>query len=360
MQEGAIAYWERVGNLHIHTLASDGSADHTSVAQAAAKAGLDFIIITDHDVYLPEMTGWKGSVLLLVGEELQALDGDEGYHYLVLNANREMVDRAGDPQQLIDAVNESDGQGYIAHPFEYAGFYSGERTYGWGNWDVTGFNGIEIWNYMSEFKAHISNLPKALTFVFFPKLAIRGPFAATLAVWDKALIDRMVWAVGGSDAHAHTYRKGPLKRQVFSYEHLFKSVNMHLLLTEPWTGEVKHDSNLVYAALAQGKSFIAYDALAPARGFDFTAVWQGRTFTMGDTMEISTSSTTDAVRIELTTPYSARLRLLCNGLVIAQSQGTHLLYTTQQPGVYRAEASQPYFFTERAWIFSNPIRIIAK
>ncbi len=360
MDAGSTAYWERVGNLHIHTLASDGAADHNAVAQAAGRAGLDFIIVTDHDVFLPEVQGWKGSVLLLVGEELRARDNDDGSHYLIFNAGQEMLDQAGEPQHLIDAVNERGGLGFIAHPLEYAGSYSGERTYNWQDWDVTGYSGIEIWNYMSEFKAHVSSLLKGLTYIFSPKLAIRGPFAATLSAWDAVLAERMVWAIGGSDAHAQTYKKGALKRQVFSYEHLFRAVNTHILVTEPWTGDLVHDADLVYEALANGKAFVAYDALASARGFDFNAVSREHTFTMGDTLDLPLDESSDYIKFEVTTPHPAQLRLICNGLVVAQNKGMRLLFTTREPGVYRVEASREYFGRDRGWIYSNPIRICVR
>lgn len=357
MNNDCVPYCERIGNLHIHTSASDGSGDHNEVAQAAARAGLDFIIITDHDVYLPEKQGWKGPVLVLVGEELRARADSPGNHYLVLNAGEEMRDEAGEPQHLIDAVSERGGLGFIAHPVEHAGAISGEKTYNWQEWYTKGFTGIEIWNYMSEFKSYLSSLFTALLYVLAPKLAIRGPFVATMAAWDDALAEGDVWAIGGSDAHAQTYRKGPLSRQVFSYEHLFRAVNTHVLVKEPWNGDLTHDAGLIYTALGSGKAFVAYDALAPARGFDFTAVWQGQTYAMGDTFTLPAETPDEEIRFEVMAPHPAHLRLIRNGLVIAQARGMHLVYTTREPGVYRVEAYRHYHLRDRGWIYSNPIRV---
>ena len=251
---------------------------------------------------------------------------DPGNHYLVLNARKEMLAETGVPQDLINAVRGEGGLGFIAHPVERAGVYSGERVFNWQEWHLTGYTGIEIWNYMSEFKSYLSNLFQALLYVLFPKLAIRGPYVATMAAWDDALAERPVWAIGGSDAHAQTYRKGVLQRQVFSYEHLFQSVNTHILVTEPWNGDLNHDAGLVYGALGSGKSFVAYDGLAPARGFDFNAVWRDHTLTMGDTFVLPAGTTDDAIRFEVTTPHPGKLRLMRNGLVVAQGRGTQLLH----------------------------------
>ncbi|HMT20380.1 MAG TPA: hypothetical protein PKE20_03905 [Promineifilum sp.] len=40
------------GNMHIHTRYSDGEKWHADVAHDAIAAGLDFIIVTDHNVYV--------------------------------------------------------------------------------------------------------------------------------------------------------------------------------------------------------------------------------------------------------------------------------------------------------------------
>ena len=38
------------GNLHMHTILSDGTKTHAELARIAGEAGLDFVIITDHNV----------------------------------------------------------------------------------------------------------------------------------------------------------------------------------------------------------------------------------------------------------------------------------------------------------------------
>jgi len=55
------------GNVHLHTSLSDGTLDHEALAHLAAEEGLDFIIITDHNVYPPGRDAWIGKTLLLVG-----------------------------------------------------------------------------------------------------------------------------------------------------------------------------------------------------------------------------------------------------------------------------------------------------
>ena len=61
---------EYVGSIHLHTTASDGAAAHEEVARLASLSGLDFLIVTDHNVLTTGLDGWYGECLLLVGEEI--------------------------------------------------------------------------------------------------------------------------------------------------------------------------------------------------------------------------------------------------------------------------------------------------
>ena len=64
---------EIVINLHMHTCFSDGTGTHEEIAEAALKAGLDAVIITDHNVFVKGPEGYyhngKQRLLLLVGED---------------------------------------------------------------------------------------------------------------------------------------------------------------------------------------------------------------------------------------------------------------------------------------------------
>ncbi len=64
---------------------------------------------------------------------------------------------------------------------------------------------------------------------------------------------------------------GPLRRTIFPYEFHFRSINTHILIDHPLEGNLENDRRMVLDALAQGRSFVANDMLAPARGFRFIA-----------------------------------------------------------------------------------------
>ena len=349
-----MAFYERVGNLHIHTTYSDGASSHAEVARAASRAGLDYLIVTDHNIYAVQHEGWYDNVLLLVGEEVHSPANVDANHYLIFNARQQMAPFGDDPQRLVDAARARGGLGFIAHPHEHSGAFAGEPEIDWLDWQVKGYDGLEIWNYMSEFKSYLTNLGKTLLYAFFPKVAIAGPFPETLAKWDELLSHGRVPAIGGSDAHANVYRLGILQRRIFGYQHLFTAVNTHLLIADRWSGDPALDGRLVYDALARGRAFVGYDGLASTRGFRFVAECRGKVYEMGDEV-VAEGDVCLCVR----SPARAYLRLIHDGSCIAETLGTELTHLSHAPGAYRGEAHRTYLFKRRGWVYSNPIYVRA-
>ncbi len=346
---------EYVGSLHVHTIHSDGTADYEEVAALAERVGLDFVIVADHNVLISGRDGWYGPVLLLVGQEVHDDERKpQANHYLAFDIVEDVTPLAHDPQTLIEAVAAQGGLGFIAHPFERGAPEFGEAAFPWLAWEVQGYVGLAIWNYMSEFKGHLSNLnlAQAIFLAFFPSVAIRGPYADTLAKWDELLRERKVVAIGTTDAHAKTYHLGPLSRKVFSYEYLFRTIRTHLLTPTPFLGKVEHDKRVVYEALKKGHCFVAYDRLGQSRGFRFTARSGGQEVVMGDEIALR-----EEVLLEVSSPLSAELRLLGDGRVVARTKGRNLRYVTKGKGVYRVEAYRSHLFRKRGWVFSNPIYV---
>jgi hypothetical protein len=350
-----MSIYEYAGDLHVHTSYSDGQALHVEVAEAAAKAGLDFVIITDHNVWVEGCERHYGKVLLLVGEEVHDVRRQpQVNHLLAYNAKSELAPLAADPQELINTVNQWGGFCYLAHPYEYRSPISPDLVaIPWDDWDVTGYVGLEIWNYMSEFKALAHTKLAALIYAYFPALGIAGPFRATLRQWDQLLSQgRRVAAIGGSDAHGDIYSMGPLRRVVFPYEHLFHCVNTHIITDRPFNGTLGHDKALVYEALRGGHTWVGYDLLASTVGFRFNARSINSQATIGDELK-----RTGATKFEIYTPHSGDIRLVRNGQLAARSRGQSLMYTTAEPGAYRVEVYRRYRMGRRGWIFSSPIYI---
>jgi hypothetical protein len=344
--------------LHMHTNYSDGNASHTALTQIAAKAGLDGIITTDHNIWVKGIEGYYGEgknrVMLMVGEEIHDRQLDPpGNHMLAIGAQKELSPFGKDPQKLIDQIQRNDGLSFIAHPIEDPLERFGEKAYSWRNWDVQRFTGIELWNQMSEFKSVSPTLPTTAVNALFPARMTLGPLERTLMLWDELIATqkRKIVAVGGVDAHELIKKVGPFKIKLYPYLHQFKSITTHLLLPKPLTRSFPEDRRMVLDALRDGHCWVAYDLPAPTDGFRFMADNDEGTFMMGDRVQIKRGLT-----LQIRLPKKANCRLIKDGKVIKKWENRDVAtHITTEPGVYRAEALIPFKGKLRGWIFSNPI-----
>jgi len=359
---------ELIVNLHMHTYYSDGNATHPEIAQAALRAGLDVVIVTDHNVWVngPEdyYTLENGlparRVLMLVGEEIHDRTREpQKNHLLVIGAGQELSGLAPETQRLLNAVVQAGGLSFLAHPNDPPAPVVGETDISWVDWSVSGYTGIELWNGFSEFKTRMKSYLHALYYAFnFPRIA-RGPLPQTLELWDRLMADgKRVVAVGGSDAHALQRRLGPLRKVTFPYENHFRDVNTHLITPRLLNGDLVEDRRLILEAFRQGHAFIGYDLPAPTRGFNFIAQGLERTVGMGDEIS-SQGGVTLQIRLpRLPGDRRAECRLLKNGAVVqVWRKSENCTYITTEPGVYRVEVYIPYLGRPRGWIFSNPVYI---
>ena len=342
------------GNLHMHTPLSDGTKGHRELGRIASEAGLDFVVITDHNVYRSGFDGWVDDTLVLVGEEVHDPERyPQSSHTLCFAIREDVAAHCDDPGALMGAVAAQGGFAFLAHPFERdVAEFLPEPNISWRDWDVDGYAGIELWNYMSEFKSVLKNKAHAVLYAYVPDLAIIGPYPETLRKWDELLRERRVAALGGSDAHGTVYHIGPLSRAVQPYSYLFRSINTHLLSEEPLNGDLEHDEAVIYEALRMGRGFLGYERPGKVAGFRFWARSGSNEATMGETLVFN-----DRVELQISAPGRARLRLLRDGQLVAQSVGSHLVSISHLPGVYRAEAYRRHAGRERGWIFGNPIYV---
>ena len=348
---------EIICTLHIHSTYSDGSGDYPSIADAALKTDVDVIILTDHNVLVRGLEGYRKGherrVLVLTGEEVHDQNREpQKNHTLVFGAEKEMSDFAPDPQLLMDEVRKAGGLCYLAHPFEFALPMINEPDISWVSWDVNGFTGLELWNGLSEFKTVVHNMRDALKYLYFPEMMAHAPLDATLRKWDELLNKGMtVFAVGGADAHGIKIRKSIIKRTVYPYEFHFRAINNHILIDEPLNGNLAHDKKCIYQALRKGSSFIGYDLPASTRGFRFIVEDGEGQHAMGETVKLDTGAT---AMIKL--PEKAKIRLIHDGgLVHELTNSDRMAYPISEPGFYRVECKIHYLGKERGWIYSNPI-----
>ncbi len=350
-------YREYVGNLHVHSVYSDGTAVHKKIAAAAEAAGLNVVIVTDHNVRPEGLEGYYGRTLLLVGEEVHNVQRQpQANHLLVYGVQQGLAPHSfGSAQTLIKTARERGGICYIAHPMEKRSPLSPDlNAIPWVEWPIEGVKGMEIWNYMSEFKGLLWSKLAALVYTSRPEWGIRGPYRSTLKLWDELLnTGQRLSALGGADAHGRTYHWGRFERTVFPYRYLFNCVNTHFLTQGPMTGEVEEDRALVYEALQSGRTWVGYDLPYPTYGFRFVVRSGSAQVTVGEELK-----RLGALTLEIDLPAPGEIHLLRNGKRIQRVRGRQLRHTSAEPGIYRVEVYRTFWRRKVGWIYSSPIYVV--
>lgn len=350
---------EYVGVAHVHTaLGGHSTGTLADVVTAARAERLDFVVMTEHteadyDTAAQTLSGKHGGTIFLAGNETQAQDGGR---FLVLPGAAETRDAGALPSSEFAAREREAGRSiFVAYPEEFKA------------WDAGDYDGVEVYNLFtdarraSKFALLFDSLwmiggESELLFARF----FRRPDEA-LRRWDRLATQRMkrslpTPALGGVDAHANVgahLRLASGERlfgvQLDPYERSFRIVRQHVLLPQ---GEQLTPATLL-AALREGRSFIAFDAFADARGFRFTAAdADGMEHASGEQVRLA-----GGLRLRISTPLESRIVLIRNGEQVAESQGTEVDFPAREAGAYRVEVylTGVPLLEGKPWIISNHI-----
>jgi hypothetical protein len=341
--------------MHLHSRYSDGTGSVPQIARAGRRAGVEVVLLTDHDTLKAKERGeerWYGPVLVLVGEEVSPKGGN---HYLAFGIDRKIDHRGMSPAGICEAVRDAGGFGFAAHPFS-RGSERFQRGKGmpFRDLDCEALEGIELWSFATDTGERLPGIPAAIRFLAAPNRVLDHPPEENVAGWERLCAERRVAAIGGLDAHQFGLRVGPfVPLRLMSYKRSFRQIRTHALCEEPLTGELEHDREQVYAALREGRCYIAVDALGEARGFRFWAEGPKGILPMG------AEGAAGKWTLHALLPRPAEMRLLRDGAELASSAAPALVCRVSEPGVYRVEARVEAFGAERTWILSNPIYLRA-
>lgn len=340
--------------MHLHSTHSDGTGTVPEIAAAGERAGVDAVLLTDHDSLEAKRhgeEGWYGSTLVLVGEEISPPNAN---HYLAFGLDREISHRGRSAAEICAAVTEAGGFGFAAHPFSRGSerFRRGAGGMPWRDLDATGLGGIELWSFVTDTAERLGSIRDAIRFVARPGAFVDHPPERNLAEWDRLCAERSVTAIGGLDAHQFGVRvAGRVPLRLMAYERSFRYLRTHVLCDDPLSGDAAADRERIYAALRAGRCYIAMDALAPSRGFYLRAEARERAAVMGEEAAFDDGPW----RLRARAPHAAELRLLRGGVELARVQGREVEAEAAAPGAYRVEARVVAGGRARTWIISNPV-----
>lgn len=359
--------FEYSGAIHMHSVFSDGSGTVEEIAGFASEVALDFIILTDHNTIRAKEEGyekWYNNTMLIVGYEVNDLENKN--HYLVLGLDKLIgaYERLPDgdlgniksAEEYVSEVKEEGGFGFLAHPHEKRQHLPDHPAYPWTAWNSKDFDGIEIWNHMSEWMEGLTESNKLQRFLH-PLKSIVAPEQKTLLKWDELNKERKVVALGSIDAHAHKQDvMGFYEVVIFPYKILFKSIRTHVFteheLSPGAAGTFESDKKQVLDALRAGRSFIVNSYHGCGKGFRFCAEYDGNIYQMGDEILFDTSKDKKIV-FKAFLPQEAELKLIKDGKCIDNLTAFNCLWDSDEEGIYRVEAWKG----EKGWIFSNHIRV---
>ncbi|OGH98507.1 MAG: hypothetical protein A2104_05275 [Candidatus Melainabacteria bacterium GWF2_32_7] len=339
-----------IGALHIHSNYSDGTASIKSIAEAAKKAGLSWIIITDHDKLIGldnGEEGWYDGVAVLIGEEISTGDCN---HYLALNINQEIKDEIN-PENFINEVKKQNGIGFVAHPDESLNRKNDYKPLRWQDWNIKGFHGLEIWNHLSDWVDNYD--PKNPVYCYFNKDKIlTGPTAKTIKWWDDLNNSNanIVPAIGGLDVHAIDHKFWGINFQIFPYYDSFKTLANYLYLDKKLSNDFDEAKEQIYNALKQGNNTIINRVWnRDKEEFCFCLKNKETCAVPGNAINLDNDA-----HLVIRVPGKARIRLIYNGQIIKELEGKEIIHKDVQKGKYRVEV----YCKNRPWIFSNPILVI--
>lgn len=347
---------EYTGVIHLHSEYSfDGRTPVAEMIRAARASGVHFLGLTDHACVTARDRGWEGwhdGVLVIVGQEISPRFN----HYLAFGCcgTVDIPDDAeeADPQGYIDRVREEGGIGFIAHPDHKGAPLFHVKHYPWKDWSVSGFTGLGIWDFMTDWQGSLTGRIQALASYLFPALFLRGPERDTLARWDALGRERRIPGIGECDNHNTRKRWFGVTMPVFPFGRVFTILRTHILTAEPLTEAPGPAEAAVLEALEQGRSFVANDWLASSTGFRFHAERPDGAVVMGGEARFLPD---DGWILQVQVPGEGRIRLLRDGAVIREESGRSLCLPVPGPGVYRVEVRRRAWGRWRPWIFSNPV-----
>ncbi len=250
-----IKKFKYIGAIHIHTLCSDGSEDIDTISLAAKKAGLDFIIVTDHN-NLDTKEGFINGITVIRGEEISPIENN---HYLAFDIDAPILPK-GSLEESINAVKTAGGFGFAAHPDESDTRNNSYKALPWADKNIHP-QGVEIWNWFSQWGDCFDerNIFTIIYTYLFKSNMVKTPYRKTLEWWDNLNknTDEIVPAIGGMDAHALKISKYLVPVTVFPYSFMFKTLVNQIVLDEPLSEDFETRKKQIFSALKSGKTIIA-------------------------------------------------------------------------------------------------------
>lgn len=322
-------FFNYLGAIHIHTKLSDGTGDINSISKAAKKAGLNWIIITDHNNF-DIKEGFYNGVCVIKGEEISPCSSN---HYIALDV-KNLINPSDDTQKFVDEVRAQGGFGFAAHPDEADNRKNKAHPIKWTNKSVIP-DGIEIWNWFSDWADDYdeTNIFKIAYSYFFRHKLIQGPHKETLKWWDELnkKSENIIPAIAGVDAHALKISKYIIPIKIFPYKDCFKTLANVITLENEIPKDFESQKKLILSSIKNGNNLMINRHIK------------------NEIPLIYVENKTIIVKLST----QAEIKIIQNGTQIFTENTKNLKFPIDENAKYRIEIN----LKNQPWIFSNQISI---
>ncbi|XXF80559.1 CehA/McbA family metallohydrolase [Myxococcaceae bacterium GXIMD 01537] len=267
--------WVR-GAFHVHTKRSDGRGSVEEVAKAAKAAGLQFVVLTDHNDFAAREPVYLDGVLMVPGVEISTR-----YGHLVAFGMATALEGPRAREVGVDAVLESGGVAVLAHPVQ--------KRNPWKDPDgAHRAQGFELYSadtfFRDTMRRPFSRLVPAVGGYFATPvhgvMAMVTPQPASTERLLELARERPRLALCSHDAHGWP-----------PYEDVFRSLAMYLppdLVPGPLPGDARAAAGQVIQALASGRALCGFRALGEPAGFALEGLGpERREAQVGDVLKVS-------------------------------------------------------------------------
>jgi hypothetical protein len=343
------------GAYHVHSNVSDGAGTRDAIAAAAARAGLRFVIFTDHGdgTRAPDPPRYVDGVLCIDAVEIST----NGGHYVAIDMRPSVYPLGGEASAVVDDVRRLGGFGIAAHP------YSSKQGLSWTDWSLP-VDGLEWLNADSEWRdepvRRLAPLPLYALVRPGPALAsILDLPASAIDRWDDLAARRPVVALAAHDAHGGLGEERAFPIPAFpSYDASFRSFSTAVTVGSALTGSAPEDARTLVDAIRRGRVYSAIDGIAAPGYLDYSATVDGAIAAMGDSLPFQ-GDVEIVARASL--PPGGKLVLVCGGQTTAESPAGELRYRPDSAMACRPEVRVPGApgTPPVPWIAGNAIHLLA-
>ncbi|MFN2513667.1 MAG: CehA/McbA family metallohydrolase [Pyrinomonadaceae bacterium] len=306
------------GDLHMHTVHSDGDWTSAELISSARNADLDFIVITDHNTLshhaeIDRLSKGLRQPLVLRGEEITTYGGHANAWGLPSGTWIDFRSRPGDTARISNIAARTHQSGAlisINHPFALCSGCAWSYAAAVGDFDA-----IEVWNGGWDQTDELA-----------------------LTMWDRALQSGgRITAIASSDSHRSTNHIGQPATHVAT-----KDLSQTSLLS----------------AIRQGRVYLTSEPKRPVLIFEAATSKRRSRFGIGDEIRLSGPATVRFFINAESAPSDTTISLIANGQVVRKSPAK----ADVQPQVIEIECRHDSYFrlevrdkTNAVLALTNPI-----